>query len=563
MADASSSPWRVNTSKIDPDGWTQPLLQDVLSSLGWHELKKYDDRPGNVILVTNALGFPDWWRRQAQGGKRLPTWTSRYDGSGDLCEKNNFAIVARVAQRMCPRLFHRIPETWTLPAEMDELKAAFDGTHRKLIVKPGDGSQGDGIFFAQSFEQLKSGMKVLGDSFKSAVAQTYVENPLLLGGLKFDLRLYICVIGLKSPRAFLCREGLARFATAPYVEPDESNKWKWDPTMHLTNYSLNKGSAGFVSNGLRGISDPSASKRPLSLLMRQLKAESAMGLYPFDEQDLWKNLEAMAADVVAVMLPVLRATCGYAWQEECHRFQIFGMDVLLDEEYQPWFLEVNSSPSLSVDQVRAFDEAVDAKGDRCSCSDSPLPHIHEICEVDLHVKGVVLGCALQLLREHVEGLAPLSTAALSDPYAMYGIIDLSRHPYLRCMEPIEALWARGCKGKGMSSVVGSTSVELQRVVRAAWHDVLGQQLPAHFDLRMFAGALRRNRFARSGTTRLTGPAENDSAQLHLTDFAEFVIEILGKCHDCDPKTQAPRLCDFLLAAFKASSGATTGPLAPA
>lgn len=460
-------------------------------------------------------------------------------------------------------LFHRLPETWTLPAEIGELKIALGKAKRTLIVKPGDGSQGDGIFFAQSFEQLQSGMKAQGQSFRSAVAQTYIENPLLLGGLKFDLRLYVCVIGLKSPRAFLCREGLARFATAVYVEPDDSNKWKWDPTMHLTNYSLNKGSAGFVSNGPGDLFDPCASKRPLSLLMRQLKADSLTSLYPFDEQDLWKKFEQMAADVVAVMLPVLRATRGHAWEEhECPRFQIFGMDILLDEEYEPWLLEVNSSPSLSVDQIRTFDGEVDQKRDCCNCTDSPLPHIHESCAVDRHVKTVVLGCALQLLHEHVEGVVPVcsSSAALSDPHAMYSILDLSRHPFLRCMEPIEALWAQGNKGKGLSSAVGATSVELHRSIRTAWHDVFGQPLPRNLDLPMFAGALRRNRFARAGTSRSTGPVPNDFAQMHLVDLAELVIEIMAKSHDCDPKEHAPKLCEIMIAAFRASRAADTGML---
>jgi len=41
-----------------------------------------------------------------------------------------------------------------------------------------------------------------------------------------------------QPDAWLCREGLARFATVPYVAPSAANLDQ--PYMHLTNYSLNK-----------------------------------------------------------------------------------------------------------------------------------------------------------------------------------------------------------------------------------------------------------------------------------------------------------------------------------
>jgi hypothetical protein len=46
-----------------------------------------------------------------------------------------------------------------------------------------------------------------------------------------------------QPDAWLCREGLARFATVPYASPSAANLDQ--QFMHLTNYSLNKvGGAG-------------------------------------------------------------------------------------------------------------------------------------------------------------------------------------------------------------------------------------------------------------------------------------------------------------------------------
>ena len=83
-------------------------------------------------------------------------------------------------------------------------------------------------------------------SGKDIIVQRYLDKPLLLDGIKFDLRVYIVVTGFNPIQAFICDEGLARFCTARYQAPTKSNYKK--AFMHLTNYSINKKNERFIQN---------------------------------------------------------------------------------------------------------------------------------------------------------------------------------------------------------------------------------------------------------------------------------------------------------------------------
>jgi tubulin polyglutamylase TTLL6/13 len=69
-------------------------------------------------------------------------------------------------------------------------------------------------------------------------------NPLLIDGLKFDLRIYVLITGCDPLRIFIHEEGLARFATEDYSPPNKHNFN--DVFVHLTNYSINKNNPHFI-----------------------------------------------------------------------------------------------------------------------------------------------------------------------------------------------------------------------------------------------------------------------------------------------------------------------------
>lgn len=68
---------------------------------------------------------------------------------------------------------------------------------------------------------------------------------------------------------------------------------------------------------------------------------------------LWKRLEAMGADVERVKTEIIEVILKSLLCGEDHipfqvnSFDLFGYDILLDDTFRPWLIEINSSPSMA------------------------------------------------------------------------------------------------------------------------------------------------------------------------------------------------------------------------
>ena len=128
---------------------------------------------------------------------------------------------------------------------------------------------------------------------------------------------------MNEPDAWLCREGLARFATIPYRPPSVNNLSQ--SYMHLTNYSLNKDSSKFHLE---------RHKRPLSSVLSEL-----VDTHAIDETEVWNELSRLAAHTLMAITPSLvnsrRAFAAEqleAQNQLPNCFQIFGLDVMLTHD---------------------------------------------------------------------------------------------------------------------------------------------------------------------------------------------------------------------------------------
>lgn len=111
------------------------------------------------------------------------------------------------------------------------------------IMKPCGKSQGAGIFLINKLSKLKKWSRESRTVFnpnlvkESYVISRYIDNPLLMGGRKFDLRLYVLVTSFRPLKVYLFKHGFCRFCTVKY---DDSANEMDNLYVHLTNVSIQK-----------------------------------------------------------------------------------------------------------------------------------------------------------------------------------------------------------------------------------------------------------------------------------------------------------------------------------
>lgn len=414
----------VNTSAVTGKS-AKDLYSAVAQQLGWKEVD-IQARPSTTGGPAKAPSSPTiFCVMQTQDTlERLPlrkrSWVTRFLGLPELCDKGNMArMIMHCKDFVAEDTFSYNPRTWILPDQLEDLRSVLSKSSKTVIVKPEDGSQGDGIFLVQGARDLD--VKMSTNANKSGVAQRYLDKPLLHKGFKFDFRVYVALIGGSSedpPRTFLCKEGLARFCTEPYQDPDQKNMHKC--MGHLTNYSLNKRSELFEHSGetMEAVYsiETTSSKRPLTVALRQLAIEHPN----FTPEEFYLSLESLIRTTVALMAPVLanQGRDAHSAGGEMRSCQVLGFDVMLDRQFAPYLLEVNNSPSLCIDEALPLnpDEAAQfvQKGGRgggragmktkdgdnvCRCMDMAQVHRHQTALVDLAVKKTVVVGLFQILEQ--------------------------------------------------------------------------------------------------------------------------------------------------------------------
>ncbi|XP_070853936.1 polyglutamylase complex subunit TTLL1 isoform X2 [Drosophila suzukii] len=220
-----------------------------------------------------------------------------------------------------------IPMTFVLPSDYQMFVEVF---HRNpastWIVKPCSKSQGVGIYLVNKLSKLKKYAYDARTFYPqinrdTCVISKYIDNPLLIGGKKFDLRLFVLVTTFSPLKAYLYKEGFCRFCTEKYDQTEIDNVF-----MHLTNVSIQKTNQEY--NSIHG------GKWPLQNLWLYLDSLRGEGV----SEMLWSRITDTIRHSLDAVAPVMA--------NDRHCFEVYGYDIIIDNNLKPWLIEINTSPSM-------------------------------------------------------------------------------------------------------------------------------------------------------------------------------------------------------------------------
>uniref|UniRef100_A0A668W3S3 Tubulin--tyrosine ligase-like protein 5 n=1 Tax=Oreochromis aureus TaxID=47969 RepID=A0A668W3S3_OREAU len=301
------------------------LVREILTNHGFHEVHPNSN---DFNLMWTGSHLKPYVLRSLQDFQKV----NHFPRSHELTRKDRlYKNIQRMQQTHGFKNFHIVPQTFVLPAEYQEFCNCFAKDKGPWIIKPVASSRGRGIYLVSNPNQISMTENIL--------VSRYINNPLLIDGFKFDVRLYVLVTSYDPLLVYVYEEGLARFATVKYDRTSKSIK---NTFMHLTNYSVNKKSSDYVSCDDPEVEDY-GNKWSMSAVLRYLKQEGK------DTTSLMKQVEDLIVKAVLSAELQIATACKTFVPHKTNCFELYGFDVLIDSNLKPWLLEVNLSPSLACD----------------------------------------------------------------------------------------------------------------------------------------------------------------------------------------------------------------------
>ena len=238
--------------------------------------------------------------------------------------------------------FNFWPLTYVLPGDYALFVEEFKRNPTSLwIMKPVGRAQGKGIFL---FKHLKEIAKWKSDSryntenndAETYVVQRYIANPYLVAGRKFDIRMYALVTSYQPLTVWLHRSGFCRFSSTRY---SSSANTMADHTMHLTNVAIQKKSDSYDSDtgGKWGLRD-----LKLYLMSRYGPA----------------MVDKLYYDIQMVVMRSLFSVQNVMMNDK-HCFELYGFDIIFDDSFKVYVIEVNASPSMTANTKEDMDLKVE------------------------------------------------------------------------------------------------------------------------------------------------------------------------------------------------------------
>lgn len=242
------------------------------------------------------------------------------------------------------------PNGWNLPEEYDALREFYEKRRQEaaggdpsfpVILKPSLQACGNGIRCITDIDQLSRDDPFL--EIKS-VAQHYIPNPVLLDGFKVTFRIYVLVSSVSPLRAYIYPNGLGRICSHRFTTDLASFS---DLFAHLTNYDINKHNLGdFLETSQNGEKMAENGVSTDGLRTDFLTVLQYLKRQGYDTDLLWERMKRVTGLTLLATNPKISSVATSQTKYRNTTFEILGFDFLVDDQMEPWILEVNHGPNL-------------------------------------------------------------------------------------------------------------------------------------------------------------------------------------------------------------------------
>ena len=184
-------------------------------------------------------------------------------------------------------------------------------------------------YFNQTVEEnikvdQKSDKKPKNHIFFNVILQKYIEKPLLFNGRKFDIRVFLLLD--QNLNLFILKEGYLKTCSNEY------NLDTKEPLIHITNYSLQKKSPDFCKHEYGN---------ELSFMdFQNMLDKSYPGTNVYN--DIMPKIKSI------IKFPFFSVANKINKNDCCNTFELYGCDIILDNNFNPFILEINDNPGLSI-----------------------------------------------------------------------------------------------------------------------------------------------------------------------------------------------------------------------
>ena len=309
---------------------------------------------GNISIIKNEDNCNLIWKLLSQGKMRdlirklgKNQKFNHFPSTYQIGLKDNMYKHIKAYKRLFPELYNFIPDTYILPNDEKIFENIYKKNKKALwIVKPINMSRGRGVHLLKDQNELKNLIKKSYDENEIPdLLSRYLDKPHLINNKKYDLRIYVLVTSFSPLRFYIYYNGLVRFATEDYQRGNYDNVY-----IHITNYSINKNNLNYKSN--------QKNNKEIEELEEENEEEDDSSKWSLVEyrnyfkklgkNDIMDNIWNQIEDIITKsLITVANDNCQEISASKINSlFELYGYDILIDDSFKAWLIEVNVNPSL-------------------------------------------------------------------------------------------------------------------------------------------------------------------------------------------------------------------------